>query len=212
MEQPEAIIFDFDGTLVDLDRFIESYTGNFLLKNNISTSLSLKEFYQEINAGTADLDPALIEKFKADWKVSMVRDIPLIEGVEETVKSLKERGFKLGIVSTGYTERLNKILEAKGLRKYFDILIGKEDVENQKPDPEGILKAIQRLVIDPEKAFYVGDNQVDVIAGKAAGVKTAFLAINKPYAEYLKPWLEENKPDYIIEGFESLGQKTAILP
>lgn len=206
MEQPEAIIFDFDGTLVDLDRFIESYTRNFLAENNLPTPPILKEFYKEINAGTVDVDPSLIEKFKADWKESMVRDIPLIEGVEETVKSLKERRIKLGIVSTGYTERLNRILEAKGLRDYFDVLVGKEDVENQKPDPEGILKAIQGLNIDPRKALYVGDNKVDVIAGKAAGAKTVFFTINKPYAESLKPWLEENKPDYIMESLEDLSK------
>lgn len=204
MEQPDAIIFDFDGTLVDLDGFIEKYTSDFIVGNNLTTTLHLKDFYKEINSGTSSLEPSLIDKFKQNWKERMVNEIPLIAGVAETIKSLKERGVRLGIVSTGYVERLTRILEAKGMSGYFDVLIGKEDVANQKPDPEGILKALQRLGTSPEKALYIGDNQVDVVAGKAAGVKTAFLAINRPYAEQIKPWLEENKPDYIVEKLEDL--------
>lgn len=134
----------------------------------------------------------------------MPQEISLIPGVKETLEYLRSHHLRMGIVSTGYIERLVKILEAQNLSDYFEVLIGKEDVQNQKPSPEPIEKALEKLKEQPGKVLYMGDHQVDVESGQAAGTGTIFFAINKPYAEYLSKWLKSHQPTHIIENFTDL--------
>lgn len=209
MKRYNLILFDFDGNLADLNGFIYKYTKDFVEEHRLIVNQQLRDFYREINKGTSTLDPLLIDQFKQGMRQSMPDGIQLIEGVLQTLKSLKERGYRLGIVSTGYLERLGKILEAKGMTGYFDVLIGRDSVENQKPHPEPILKALERTAEKAARVLYVGHDQGDIETGKAAGVDTVFFAVDHTYAEYIKDWIKENKPTYLINRFEELLR---ILP
>lgn len=206
MESPNTILFDFDGTLFDLNGFLAKYAKEFIQSHHLQTEKSPYEFYREISHGVSNLNPDLVEEFRTHMKERMPKEIPLIDGVKDTLEELKSHHIRLGIVSTGYVERLTKILEAQHLISYFDVLIGREDTPNQKPSPDPILKALEKLKQQPEKVLYMGDHEVDMVSGQAAGVGTIFFAINKPYAEVLAPWLKENPPTYIVETFTDLKQ------
>ena len=68
---------------------------------------------------------------------------------------------------------MNYCLEAFRLRDSFDAVIGGDDVLNVKPDPEGILLALERMGISASESMMVGDSAADMLAGKRAGVITA---------------------------------------
>lgn len=90
-------------------------------------------------------------------------DAPLV------IRKLKTKAISLGIVSTKYRYRIENILHKIGLLEQFDIIVGGEDVEKHKPDPEGLLMAINALG-SPSPCLYVGDSISDAEAGRRAGI------------------------------------------
>jgi phosphoglycolate phosphatase len=91
------------------------------------------------------------------------------------IKFLHSRGIKLGIVSTKFRYRITNILKREDLFKYFDVIIGGEDVKECKPNPRGLLEAIKKLNLSISQTIYVGDSSTDAEAALRAGV--SFVAV-----------------------------------
>ncbi|MDA2915007.1 HAD-IA family hydrolase, partial [Acidobacteriia bacterium AH_259_A11_L15] len=86
------------------------------------------------------------------------------------------------------------IIEGLRLTGYFRDILGYDSVERKKPDPEGILRVLQGLDVEPAQAVMVGDSPHDILAGKAAGTVTVAAAYGfKPLEE-----LTAAGPDYLI--------------
>ena len=81
----------------------------------------------------------------------------------------------MGIVSTKFRYRIQEILKRENVIKYFDVIIGGEDVAKHKPDPEGLLKAWKRLNNKSLHTLYIGDSIVD--AQTAQNAEVPFLAV-----------------------------------
>ena len=77
-----------------------------------------------------------------------------------TLTYLKKQGARIGIISTKYRFRILSFLKNHMPDDWFDIIIGGEDVTHHKPDPEGLLLAIDRLKACPEEVLYIGDSTV----------------------------------------------------
>ena len=132
--------------------------------------------------------------------------IPLFPGAEELLKGLKARGMRLAIVSSRRSVSILPTLEQRGLLQDFDVVIGGEGVKGHKPDPEGLLLAMEKLGVEKEEFLYCGDTVLDAGAAKNAGVDfAAVLNGTTPMREFmswpcaciakdlvgLKGWLEE---------------------
>jgi phosphoglycolate phosphatase len=78
----------------------------------------------------------------------------------------------LGVVTTKTAKYSIELLEHMGLMGYFEVLIGREDVENPKPHPEPVYKALSKLQSDTTKCWMVGDTCMDMHAAKAAGIES----------------------------------------
>jgi phosphoglycolate phosphatase len=100
----------------------------------------------------------------------MVNLTELYDSVPATVDALRQRGLRLGIVSTKYRRRINEVLKREALLDGFEVVIGGDDVEQHKPHPQGLFEAIERLECSPESTIYVGDSVVDAELAKRAGV------------------------------------------
>jgi phosphoglycolate phosphatase len=177
----QAVVFDFDYTLADSSR------GAIECIDFALAELGLPAASTEIARQTIGLSPAdgfqllagpqhiaQSDEFarlfirRAD---EVMADLTVLyESVPETVETLKARGFPLGIVSTKFRYRIEAVLEREGLRDAFDLIVGGEDVAAHKPDPTGLLAAIERLGGIPEGALYVGDSVTDAETAKRAGV------------------------------------------
>ena len=177
----QAVIFDFDYTLADSSRgaiecinFALSEMGLDQVTAAAACStigLSLTETFVTLGEHH---DPNRCEEFyrlfvrRAEEVMSNLT--VLYESVPATIAALRERGLRLGIVSTKYRRRIHEILEREALLHGFHIVIGGEDVSEHKPHPQGLVEAMKKLECSPASALYVGDSVVDAELAKRAGV------------------------------------------
>jgi len=181
-----SVIFDFDYTLAD------SSTGevecvNYSLRamnlppaanHNIHTMIgvSLPETFrrltQDPNASRSD---EFVQLFIRRADEVMLDYIVLFDSVKPTIKTLMDRGLTLGIVSIKYRRRIEAFLQREDLTNVFKIIVGGEDVPVHKPDPTGLLMAIDRLGSTSSRCVYVGDSVVD--AETARRVSVPFIAV-----------------------------------
>lgn len=138
--------------------------------------LSLKETYFELTSNN-NLDEAeqFIKLFKEKADSVMVANTELYVGVKDVLQKLKAKGYKIAIVTTKFHYRIEQILSKFNAHELIDIIVGAEDVKIEKPNPEGLLWAIEHLETMNEEVFYVGDSLVD--AKTAENAKVEFIAV-----------------------------------
>lgn len=177
----QAVVFDFDYTLADSSRGAVECINFALAEMGLSQvsaeaacrtiGLSLNETFLRLGEHH---EPHRCEEFYRLFvrraEEVMANLTVLYESVPATIDVLRERGLRLGIVSTKYRRRINEILEREALLHGFHIVIGGEDVEQHKPHPQGLLEAIEKLGCSPASVVYVGDSVVDAELAKRAGV------------------------------------------
>lgn len=121
-----------------------------------------------------------------------------IGGVIETLKELKKR-YKIAVLSNCRHQDILKLLRGAGIEEYlFDLIVGYDDVEHSKPEPDEIFKA-EKLLKHKVK-YVVGDTIYDIRAGKKAGIKT--IAVLTGW--HSKNRLKKERPDFIINNFKEL--------
>ncbi|WP_251317306.1 HAD family hydrolase [Flintibacter muris] len=182
----KAVCFDFDYTLGDCtdsivagfqhaltslgwpapDRETVRKTVGFLLEDSYSML-------------TGDLNPEHQAQFRSLFSdvatERQQRETVLLPGGEELLRGLHARGIKAAIVSTKRGDTIEIILDRLGLADTVDLVVGSADVTRHKPDPEGLLLALDRLGVRPEHALFCGDTVMD--AGAARGAGTHFAAV-----------------------------------
>lgn len=205
----KALLFDFDGTLLDTNELIiqtfmhvleERFPGQYSPKDCIKfIGPSLKETFEQITPNEVD---EMVEKYR-QWNHEHHDElITEFDGVLPTLEKLKEQGVRMAIVSTKRRDTIQKGLELMGATSFFEFLIGIDDVKHVKPDPEPVLLAIEKLGVNKGDVMMIGDNYHDIEAGKNAGVKTAGVAWSIKGEEFLKQY----HPDYILQHMTDLLQ------
>ena len=96
--------------------------------------------------------------------------LPLKPGVIELLESLKQKGFLTGIASSTRTETVREEIRDAGLLKYFDVIVGGDQVERSKPAPDIFLKAAENLGAQPGKCCVIEDSYNGILAASAAGM------------------------------------------
>src|SRR5258708_33354934 len=93
----------------------------------------------------------------------MVRRCP---GVLEALRSLKDSGKQLGVVTSKMRSGTVRGLRVCGFDGLFEVLVGADDVERHKPDPAPVLKALELLTADPASTVFIGDSPHDLASGR----------------------------------------------
>jgi phosphoglycolate phosphatase len=182
----QAIICDFDFTLADSSPGVVACVNEALAGLGLppasaacihaTIGLSLPHTLQALT-GIVDeaLATAFTRRFVAHADQVMHGLTLLYPWVAETVATLRTAGHRLGIVSSKYRYRIERILAESGLASQFEVVIGGEDVVQYKPHPDGLLLALQRLHLPATDVLYVGDHPVDAEAASRVGVP--FMAV-----------------------------------
>lgn len=190
----KAYIFDFDYTLGDSSAGIvqsvlyalsqmqeEPGTVEEIRK---TIGLSLKETYFTLTGSKNEERAELFAKyFKEKADEVMVDSTQLYEPVKPLFSVLREKGCKIGIVTTKYHYRMDAILEKFDMTEMVDVIVGGEDVKAPKPDPEGLLYAIKQFQLDIKDILYIGDSVVDAKTAQAAEVDFAGVLTGMTTAE-----------------------------
>ena len=126
----------------------------------------------------------------------------LMPHMREVLAMLREKGYPTAVVSTRKRASIDLILKTVGMADVFDVIIGFDSVTKDKPDPEGIRKALAGLGYPPDTpCVYVGDSVADIQAGKNAGAWTVAMISNRKKEQAV---LNE-KPDRLIYDLEELA-------
>ncbi len=140
---------------------------------------------------------------------------PFEDDIDKMLVALRELGMKLGVMTNRDREFLNReinVIQVTGWTHLFDILICGDDVINRKPAPDPIIKALEKLDINPGlDCWYVGDSTTDTVSAKEAGVTSIFFN----GAHWDQDWLDKifpgtekhpHKPDVVVNNFKEFMQ------
>jgi phosphoglycolate phosphatase-like HAD superfamily hydrolase len=172
-EDKEVVVFDLDGTLVDL-HLDWGVIRRALVESFPETGINSVE-----HTTTTEIAAAIAKALGQEHKRRahrMIRDFEKgcpTTPIGETIaiaREMKSRGKHLAILSNNCRETIEECLEKEGLRKLFDFIVGKEDVDNNKPHPEGLFKIMKHFNASKEKTGFIGNEPVDENAAKSAGV------------------------------------------
>jgi len=190
MPEFEAILFDFDGVLLDSEPVHCACWAEVLAPFGIVVEW---EYYREYGVGVDDRemlrtlaassDPPrnweeLWAQYPAKKKLFQARmaQLPPFDPSLDGFLSRLRGAYKLAVVTSSATTEIVPILAAGGIGHHFDTLVGGEDVKRHKPAPDAYLLAAQRLGV--RTALVVEDSQVGMASGRAAGFEV--LAVKGP--------------------------------
>jgi HAD superfamily hydrolase (TIGR01509 family) len=177
MKSFQAFLFDLDGVLVD------SYACWFRLVNDIlqedgKRPLTPEEFHKTWGQGPE----ADRQEFLSHWSLKDLiavydRRFPdytkwakPIEGSKECLLKLRSLKKKIGVASNSPTGVVHALLSASNLSDLCDVVIGSDQVVNEKPAPDLLFKALELLKLNRDAACYVGDSIFDEQAARAARI------------------------------------------
>jgi pyrophosphatase PpaX len=197
-------LFDLDGTLIDSVRLILDSYHHTLATHGMPSRTDeewLRGVGTPLSAQFAECcdDPGTLAALIATYREYNLkhhdRMVTVYPGVVQTLEALKTAGLVTGLVTSKYRQGALRGLTLVRLEGLMDVLVCGDEVDNPKPHPEPVQKALALLSADPATTVYVGDSVHDMVSGRAAGVRTA-AALWGPFG---RQHLEGAKPDYWLE-------------
>jgi len=189
MQSPyHGVFFDLDGTLADTAPDLVA-AANQLLITRKRAALPYEILRPRASAGARGLiagafgiEPGhpdfnhLRDEFFANYENALLVDSVLFDGIDELLNQLDQAKLPWGIVTNKHERFTHPLTELMGLRQRAASTVSGDTTPHAKPHPEPILHAAKLAQVDPTKGLYVGDDIRDIVAGKAAGMKTVAAA------------------------------------
>jgi pyrophosphatase PpaX len=202
-----TLIFDWDGTLVDSAHLGLAAFQKTFAELGVAFPLDIYEAHYSPNwysTYTAlGLSEDLWERADQLWLQHYGEETALlIDGVGDTLSTLHAKGYRLGVVTSGSHSRVTREMELSALNGLIDVLICNEHIENKKPHPEGLEKALERMQSKPAESAYVGDAPEDIEMGKRGSVLTVGVRSNYPSSKRVL----DASPNIYLETIIELGK------
>ena len=203
-----TILFDLDGTVIDSGAIILAsmrhatrevlgleYTDEELMKTVGGPGL-----VAQMEAISPEHTDRLVEVYRAH-NLPLHDTLEACVGMEHVLVHLHEEGRTLGIVTAKWRATAELAFATVPLGHLFATIVGGDETEKHKPDPEPLLLAAERLGVGPADAAYVGDSPFDVRAAKAAGMYAVAVTWGRIHD---RARLEAEEPDAIADTAEEL--------
>ena len=184
----EGIFFDLDGTLADTAPDLVAATNKLLVARKLTPKpYEFLRPYASAGArglleGAFGISPdhedfvALRDEFFSNYEKALLVDSKLFDGIDHLLDQMDAANLPWGIITNKSERFTNPLTDLMGLRQRAVSTVSGDTTPYSKPHPEPILHAARISNIDPSKSIYVGDDIRDVLAGKAAGMKTVAAA------------------------------------
>lgn len=178
---PRVALFDLDGTLLDsapdmvatADRMLAARgrapIEPAMLRQHVSKGARamVAATFPELDEAGRD---ALVPEFLQLYREELGRHSALFDGIAEMLQALEEDGARWGIITNKAEYLARDVVAALDWRQRCAVLVGGDTYAEKKPHPLPLLEAARQLGVDPCDCVYVGDDERDVLAARAAGM------------------------------------------
>lgn len=180
----KAVLFDLDGTLIDSAPDLGAAADKMRLDRGMP-SLPAAMYRPLAGAGArgmlhiafgiAPQDPtfeSMREEFFANYERCMTHNTYAFDGVPALLRTLEQHGLAWGVVTNKSERFTNPLIQSMPLFAKAAVVVSGDTTPHAKPHPAPLLEAAKRLGVDPRSCIYVGDDERDIVAGRAAGMRT----------------------------------------
>ena len=203
-----VVLFDLDGTVVDTGAIIlasmrhaaETVLGGEYSDEQLLAAVGGPGLEAQMHA----LDPSRVEELVRVYRAHnepLHDTIAVCEGMDTVLDELRDRGHRLGVVTAKRRATVDLAFDRIPIEHLFETVVGGDETERHKPDPEPLLLAAERLGADPADTAYVGDSPFDIRAAKAAGMFAVAVTWGRIHD---RSRLEAEDPDAIVDTAEEL--------
>lgn len=206
----KAVLFDFDGTLVDTTELIHQSMRHAtwtVLGREYPRETLLNGVGRPLPEQMKAFDPERVDELLDSYRVhqdahheEFIREFP---GVEEALQSLQEAGLEMAVVTSKRRASVDQALESfPALGRVVDRFVTMEDTTEHKPNPEPLLKGLEILGASREEAVYVGDSPYDIAAAQAAGITS----VGVSWGAFPHESLREAGPDHLFHDLNGVAE------
>jgi phosphoglycolate phosphatase len=213
LDNIEAMLFDFEGTLVDFQwqlsaavaETLETLWNMGFAKDRILSRRYSTLMTEAMQVATdIGLSPDQVQEMIGcvydRYDEDALTRWALRPGVKDFLGAIKAKGIRTGLVSNVGGKTLTKALSKLALTEFFDVALSRNDVLNLKPSPDGLNLAIERLGTSKDNSIFLGDSLDDLNAARNAGIRVMIITDG----ENVKEDIWAAKPDHVIKSYEEL--------
>jgi pyrophosphatase PpaX len=198
-----VVLFDLDGTVIDSGAIILA-SMRHAAKEVLGAEPPDEELMAAVGGPGLEAQMRALSPDRVDELVSVYRahNEPLhaglmcCPGIDDVLVQLKDEGRRLGIVTAKRRKTVELAFAQIPIEHLFETVVGGDETERHKPDPEPLLLALERMNAQPEETAYVGDAPFDVRAAKAAGIFSVGVTWG---GIHTRERLEQEEPDALVD-------------
>ncbi|UBB19081.1 HAD-IA family hydrolase [Comamonas odontotermitis] len=180
----QAILFDLDGTLIDSAPDLGAAADQMRVVRGLP-SLPMADYRPFAGSGARGMlrvafglhpedeqFPVMREEFFQNYERRMTQDTTVFDGVSEMLANIVTRQLQWGVVTNKSKRFTEPLSQQMSLFATAGAVVSGDTTPHAKPHPEPLFEAARRIGVAPESCVYVGDDERDILAGKAAGMYT----------------------------------------
>ena len=184
MSKIKAVLFDFDGTIMDTNTIILKswqHTYQTVLGHDPDKAEILSTFGEPLEETMQKLFPdrdlaEMVNVYRSYQRHIYQDDIVMFPGTREVIEELKARGYLVAIVTSRFWSSTQQGLYKFDINEMIDAVVSAEDTTIHKPDPTPCLLCLEKLGIAADEAIMVGDSKFDILCARNAGVKSVLVS------------------------------------
>ena len=203
-----VVLFDLDGTVIDSGAIILA-SMRHATREVLGREYADEELLAAVGGPGLEAQMAALAPDRVDELVEVYRahneplhdELLCCPGMDDVLDRLREEGRRLGIVTAKRRLTVELAFAKVPLGHLFDVVVGGDETERHKPDPQPLQLALERLGADPDETAYVGDSPFDVRSAKAAGIHAIAVTWGRIHD---REKLEAEEPDAVVDSAEEL--------